>query len=125
MNLFILIAIISITLLSIGFANGALKYLEVKLNDAFVNWLTVPIPWAKSGSDYVEEFTEQLNADTIRNKFLIDTVIAYKETSLLLYNDNTNESEAIKGRLVVEGDPIKQDLFGSKNYVSGAKDFFF
>lgn len=124
-NLFILISIISITLLSIGFANGALKYLDIKLNDAFVNWLTVPIPWAKSGSDYVEEFTDQLNADSIRNKFLIDTVIAYKETSLLLYNSETNESEAIKGRLVVEGDPIKEDLFGSKNFVSGARDFFF
>ncbi|MBL0341148.1 MAG: ABC transporter ATP-binding protein [Bacteroidetes bacterium] len=109
-NLLILISILSITFIAIGFANGALDYMNTKAKDPFVNLLTIGIPWAKSSSTTVREITDNLNADEIRQAYLIDTVTAYKETPLPIFNIEEGKSEFIKGRLVSTDDPINKFL---------------
>lgn len=122
-NLLILISIISITFIAMGFANGALSYLDTKLKDPFVNWLTVGIPWAKNSSSSVRDITDRLNDQDVRNMFLIDTVTAYKETSLPLFSNLENESEFIKGRLISVDDPISKDIFSEENLLMGDSAF--
>ena len=122
-NLIILISILSITFIAIGFANGALDYMNTKFKDPFVNLLTIGIPWSKSSSSTVRDITDNLNSDEIRNGFLIDTVTAYKETPLPIFNLNDGKSEFIKGRLVSTDDPINKYLFDPSNVISGAKAF--
>lgn len=126
-NLFILSAILSLTFLAVGFANGTLDYLNKKLNDVFVNWVTVMIPSAKGDGGIVEELTEILNADSTRTKFLIDTASAYKETPLPFFSVNTNgvsqQVEFMKGRLINPEDRMVRDLFGPENFLSGSKGF--
>jgi len=122
-NLAILVSIVSLTLISLGFANGALKYLDSKLNDPFVNWLTVGLPWAKSNASIVEEITEKLNNNDVRKRFLIDTVTSYKETPLPFFNNNSLEYEFIKGRLISSSDPIMYTIMNPDNKISGDSTF--
>ena len=114
--------------MAVGFANGTLSYLDKKLNDVFVNWITVMIPSARGDEKIVDELTEILNNKETRNKFLIDTASAYKETVLPFFkqvnNKNINEAEFIKGRLIDKGDRMMSDLLSERNYVSGSKSGF-
>lgn len=122
-NLLILITIVSLTLLSIGFANGTLKYLNDKLNDPFVNWLTVGIPWSKSNASLVSEMIDKLNSDEVKDRYMIDTVTAYKENMLPFYNISSKDFEYTKGRIISSDDPIIKDLLGKENKVSGNANF--
>ena len=122
-NLTILITIVSLTLLSIGFANGTLKYLNDKLNDPFVNWLTVGIPWSKSNASLVSEMIDKLNGEEVKNQYMIDTVTAYKENMLPFYDPKSKDFEYIKGRLISSDDPIIKDLLGKENKISGDANF--
>lgn len=113
-NLWILTSIISFTLLAIGFANGALTYIDRKLNDPFINWIKVSIPSSKSSADQVMEFTDQLNVDSIRNRYSIDTVTAFKIIPLDFFAAESNQSQFMRGRLVSEDDPMLRDLLSSR-----------
>ncbi len=119
LNLLILVFISSITLLAIGFANGALKYMNQKKNDPFVNWLTIGIPPMKSSADQVREFTETLNSESVKNHFLIKNVTTYKVISLPLFYRDAPEAEFTQGRLLSSDDPIRQALLEPGNLVAG------
>ncbi len=122
-NLLILITILSLTLLSIGFANGTLKYLNDKLNDPFVNWLTVGIPWAKSNASIVTDITDKLNSDEVKEHYLIDVVTSYKEVMLPFFKTENKDNEYIKGRLIDSDDPIMTVLLSPENKISGTDNF--
>lgn len=118
-NLMVITAIIFLTFLAIGFANGSLKYLNTKLNDKFVNWITVGIPWAMSRAEVVDDITEKLNAKEIRNRFKIDTVTTFKQTSLPLFDNAPNTINYWRGRLIAFDDPLKEALFDSSDEKNG------
>ncbi|HKR04604.1 MAG TPA: ABC transporter permease, partial [Bacteroidia bacterium] len=115
--------IISITFLAIGFANGALNYLQKKINDPFVNWFTIKLPGPKSSSAVVNNILDTLNSDEIKNNYLIKSATKYKETPLFFFPANKNVSEYSKGRLMSVDDPIGLDLFNEDNRISGDTNF--
>ena len=123
LNLIILTAIISITLLAIGFANGTLKYLSEKLNDTFVNYLAVEIPFAKNTPSQVKEFLDQLNSKEVKSEFAVNTITTYKVVRLDFFDNKTNESNFIQGRVLDIDDPLTSVLFGEKNKESGDVKF--
>jgi len=122
-NLIILISIISLTLLAIGFANGTLKYLNQKLNDTFVNYLAVEIPFSKNTPLEVKGFLQNLNSSEVRSNFAIDTVTTYKVVQLPFYMANNFESEYLQGRLITYEDPLTSILFSKENKVCGDDNF--
>lgn len=133
-NWLFLVSILVLTFIAVGFSNGALEYLNKKRNDAFINWLAVMIPASKGESERVQEFVTSLNEKTVKQKYNIKSVTSYKEYSLPIYafdksnNTPTDEVKYIKGRLLMDEidghpDPIKTDIFGSKNFLQGNKDF--
>ena len=107
-NLSILTLIISFTFLAIGFANGALEYLNVKIKDPFVNWITIPLPSSKSSGSQFNAIMDSLNNKKLRDEYLIDSVTSYKETQLLFFPVNGTESEFSKGRILTYDDPIAE-----------------
>ncbi len=130
-NLFALIAILSITLLAIGFANGSLEYLNKKLNDPFVNWITITIPQARA--DQTKKMLQILNSDEIKKEYSIKSVLTYKEQALGFKNNNDNIFYQAEGRSVQLGeygdDPMIKDImkdgnriFGNENGFRGPKD---
>ncbi len=122
-NLLILSIILSLTFIAIGFANGALKYLETKINDPFVNWVTVALPATKSKPEEVAAIVDALNADAVKNKFKINSVTNYKEGGKYFFPASGNYSELSKGRILDIDDPLSKDLFGPSNLILGDSSF--
>ncbi len=130
-NLIALIAILSITLLAIGFANGSLEYLNKKLNDPFVNWITITIP--QSRADQTNKMLQTLNSDEVKKEYSIKSVLTYKEQALGFKDGNSAVFNEAQGRSVQLGtygeDPMIQDImkddnriFGDAHGFRGAKD---
>lgn len=133
-NWVFLILILTLTFIAIGFSNGALEYLNKKRNDAFMNWLSVMIPSSKGDQASVDEFATQLNDPLIKKTYNVRNVTTYKEYQLPIFkfdlksNQPTNDVKYIKGRLLMDDidgqpDPLKSDLFSSKNIVVGDSSF--
>lgn len=125
-NLLALMAILSITLLAIGFANGSLEYLNKKLNDPFVNWITITIPQARA--DQTNKILQILNSEEIKKEYSIKSVLTYKEQALGFRNNKDNTFNQAAGRSVQLGeygdDPMIMDIMKESNIVYGDKKGF-
>ncbi len=125
-NLLRLIAILSITFLAIGFANGSLNYLKQKLDDPFVNWLTITIPSSKM--DGISSLLTQINTDEVKKKYNIGSVVAFTQKPLFFFRGDLSESQIASGRSVAvdeDGiDPIVYDILSKRNVISGTTEGF-
>ncbi|MES2590343.1 MAG: ATP-binding cassette domain-containing protein [Bacteroidota bacterium] len=125
-NLIALMAILSITLLAIGFANGSLEYLNKKLNDPFVNWITITIPQARA--DQTDKMLQVLNSDEIKKEYSIKSVLTYKEQALGFKNNKDNMFNQAEGRSVQLGeygdDPMIIDIMKESNRIYGDEKGF-
>lgn len=125
-NLLRLIGIITTTLLAIGFANGSLHYLDRKLNDPFVNWLTINIPSMRLGE--VHSLMENMNAPEFKERYKIGSVVSYTEAPLFFFKKDGSKQEYVSGRSIAcndrNRDPMINDLLQQKNLVKGGSTGF-
>jgi ABC-type lipoprotein export system ATPase subunit len=122
-NLSIITAIIAITLLAVGLANGTIKYLSEKLNDKFVNYLAVEIPFAKNTNDQVKEFISRLTSAEVKKEFFIDTISTFKVVRLDFFENHSESSSFIQGRVLEIEDPLSLVLFDKDNLIWGDQNF--
>lgn len=127
LNYLLLGLLFVLTFLAIGFANGSLDYLDKKMNNAFVNWLTVSIPWSRSD---VDEVLRELNQDDIKKKYNIIAASGYSEQPVSYFNKTENKFLRTKCRSFQPGkDQLLKDILEPHNRVigdsafSGIKDF--
>ncbi|HRH65583.1 MAG TPA: ATP-binding cassette domain-containing protein [Bacteroidia bacterium] len=124
-NYFILLFLTIFSLLVLGFANGTLNYIDQKLNDAFVNWVTLKIPWAQSG-DRFQEIKEKLNEPANRTRYQYSSATSYPEYSLTIFDKTSFDKVRVfseKGRTIETGDPpdpMLKDILSKENLVSGS-----
>lgn len=123
-NAGILTAILFGTFLAIAISKGGLEYLGLKMNDPFVQNLEIDIPYSKAM--LVEDYKFQLNADSLKERFRYDTVMAHVDYPLLFWNYQRNDFRRLKGRSIEPGNPLMELIIGRKNLVKGrsfADDF--
>ncbi|MCC6599330.1 MAG: ABC transporter ATP-binding protein [Crocinitomicaceae bacterium] len=125
-NLAILSVLLTVTFLAIGFANGSLEYLNEKMNNAFVNWVTISIPWSKSGSGSgLDEVILKLNDASVRSQFDIKTVTPYFEERFPFWNEKEQRFLKTRSRTFNPGqDILLTDILDDKNRVYGRKEGF-
>ena len=126
-NLFILIALLLCTFLAIGFANGSISYLEEKIKDPFVNWLTITIPASKSHE--ADRMKEELNDASKKSQYLIKSVNSYTEEPLRFYSRSDSAFLTIRGRSIDvddnnRPDPIIYDITRPENLLRGTAGGF-
>lgn len=85
-NLGVLSLILFFTFLAIGFANGSLEYLDKKMNSAFVNWVTVSIPFGRSGEDQMSVIMSRLDDPEFKNTYLYQSVTPFSELPIDVYD---------------------------------------
>jgi hypothetical protein len=110
------------TFLAIGFANGSIAYLDKKMNDAFVNWLTINVPFSRGGSTKIEELKLELNKQENRSKYGYRLVTSYLESLSRVYDEKTGTWVKVKGRSVdfeADGQLLKDDILKKENLVAG------
>jgi putative ABC transport system ATP-binding protein len=129
-NLWILILLLSISLTAIGFANGSLKYLERKMNNAFVNWVPVIIPFVKSDEDFIKFISQTLENDSVKKKYDYSSISFFADDFFII-KDYKLEKSAIAsecyGRCidVIKDSSLLTDfILQDKNFVRGNKQGF-
>jgi len=126
-NFIILSSILFFTFLAIGFANGSLHYLDKKMNSAFVNWLTVNIPFEKSDNTFINRLKDRLDDNELKAKYGYQNIGTYLEEPLWIYDETRQDFYRARGRSIdVEQDHklMVEDILGEKNLIAGNKEGF-
>jgi len=109
-----LIGMLTFAFLVIGFANGSLTYLNQKVNDAFVKWITLKIPGGQVAKVYDIEAT--LNTTDLKEKYKYTEVNTYKNYYLPFYVKNTTDSILRGyGRSFQFDEPLVEKVFDAEN----------
>ncbi len=108
-NFLILSCILFFTFLAIGFANGCLDYLDKKLNNVFVNWLTVKIPFNKPKED-LKMIEGKLKSSEFKEKFHYNQISTFFESVFYVYDQQEKRFKRLKGRTI--------DPEADKNFIS-------
>ena len=118
-NLWTLVAILFITFSAIGFASGSLQYLERKMDDPYVNWVNVNIPYTQNG-DEGQVVKDRLNIDSVaKTNYNFKNVTAYFRYPLAFQSIEANGTIERIGRSIDVDDPILYEIFKKKNRVAG------
>lgn len=107
MNL-ILVAILGFALLSIGFSVGSLDVLRQKMQDPFVNWITIDVPMDKR--DSLASVTGYLEDSVQREKYSIRKIAPFKKFPLNIYNPKAGGVRDSYGRTIDIQDPILTEI---------------
>ena len=124
-NLIIISTIFFFTFLAIGFANGALNYLYTKMNSALVNWISIPVPPAKSADkEYIDILFKRLNNQQNMENYGYSVVSKYVKDSKPIYDKDTDRG-ARRRTVDIDLDTkfLKEEILG-ENYISGDKSGF-
>jgi len=116
-NLLILIGILFITFVAIGFANGSLDYLNDKMNDPFINWVSIEVPYRRA--DAIAEIRTQLNQDSISERFDYQSVTGHFSFSLQFWNSERKGTFQAVGRTIEYGNPILTKILDDENLLQG------
>jgi hypothetical protein len=121
-NFIFLFLILFITFLAIGIANGSLQYLEKKMNDPFINWVSVDIPVGRV--DSVPEYIKQLSENKIEKERLeYSTVNAFTFCYLSFYDKKGTSHYFRKGRTIEADDPLLKEIFSRPGNVLKGRPF--
>lgn len=115
-NFYVLVAILTFTFCSIGGANLALKNLENKMSDPFVNLLSVDVPISKRNT--IEDLKLKLLAQNLRQEYQYSNITNYVEFPLAFIGpENT---KWVKGRSIDLNNPLLEKLLDEDNLISGS-----
>jgi ABC-type lipoprotein export system ATPase subunit len=125
-NLWVLSMILFFTFLAIGFANGSLDYLHKKMNSAFVNWVSISIPFIRSDHGEVNKILSQLQSPELKKKFLYESVTPYVRSSFSVWDGRRNDFIPVKSRSIDFNNDAKlfrQFVLDEKNLIYGKDGF--
>ena len=125
-NMIVLSVILFFTFLALGFANGSLDYLNKKMNSAFVNWVSITVPFSQQKEKVNELINDLKNADN-RTKFAYNTISGYIKDDIEIRDTFRKTSFYAAGRTIDlddDGKLMKEYVLEDKNVVRGSKKGF-
>lgn len=124
LNFFYLVLILIITFISIGFANGSLDYLKKKMDDPFIKWVDVEIPYTLANQ--IPDLIELINTDSLKNFFYYIDGNGYNQLTVYFFHKNSDRDKQFTGRTINIGNPILNSILSDKNRIAGSgwKDEF-
>ena len=84
-NLWLLVAVLTATFLSIAFSAGSMVYLDDKMNDPYTNWLNI---YREDPKTKLNKLADELEMDSLPEHFFYDGVQTQIATSLDMVNRN-------------------------------------
>jgi len=117
LNFFFLVLILMLTFLSIGFANGSLKYLKKKMDDPFIKWVSLDIPYTMASQ--IPELINIISVDSLKSKFLYEGCDGFNQLPLYFFKKKSSALKQFTGRTVNIGNPILSNIMSAKNLEAG------
>ena len=124
-NFAILTLILTISFIALGFANGTLDYLQTKMQDAFVNWITVNLPFYRSGDGgkTINELTGTLNDPKLKAEFGYSDISLFSNLTLDVRSaEEGKPSSRVRGRTFEPQNDrrlLHDNIFSPANLISG------
>jgi len=119
-NFWILITILFFTFIAIGFANGSLKYLNIKMSDPFVNWVNIDVPYSKN--DIIYNITNDLNTnDKLKKDFHYKSAKGYNHYALRFTDKTGKNTRTAYGRTIDSDNELLTKIFNKDNLIVGKK----
>jgi len=120
-NLFVIAALLLVTFLSVGFANGSLEYLETKMKNPFVMWITMKVPASRTGlGGDVDDIIRSLNSAELRSQFNIQAVSGYSELLVRFVHNESGKYTPKRLRTIDPGtDKMIRDVLSPANFIRG------
>lgn len=129
-NFWILLLLLSVSLLAIGFANGSLSYLDKKMHDPFVDWIPLKVPFERGGEESIKKDLRQIENDSLKKRFIYSTVSVFTEQHFYVMDfkdKNISLSSEVKGRSIdVNKDRslLVEHILGGENFIAGNRSGF-
>lgn len=117
LNFFYLVVILVITFISIGFANGSLKYLKKKMDDPFIKWVDIEIPYTLANQ--IPDLIELINSDSLKKTFLYGDCDGYNQLTLYFFHKDSDTDKQFTGRTINLQNPILNSILSGKNHFAG------
>ncbi|MFN8697793.1 MAG: ATP-binding cassette domain-containing protein [Flavobacteriales bacterium] len=120
-NLVVIATLLLVTFLSVGFANGSLEYLETKMKNPFVQWMTIKIPSSRAGlSGDVGDVINKLNSSEVRSAYYIQSVSGYSQMMIRVAHNVTGKYTPKRLRTInPDADRMMGDVFSASNLLRG------
>jgi len=117
-NLWALMSILFLTFTAIGFASGSLIYLKKKMDDPYINWVNVNIPYGMGSEGAIIQ--DRLNRDSVAKKeYHFNNVTAYYRFPIAFYSKKAKGTIEVIGRTINVNDPIINEIFKPNNKIYG------
>lgn len=117
-NLWVLISILSLTLIGLGHSIGGVKDLAQRMDNPFTNWVNLPIPSNKEDFDKTESILRTFNTREAQSRYLLDTIIGYKRGFLRIAGVNSKEKYYATVRTVSPGEDLVREILKNSSSTS-------
>ncbi|MEM7374163.1 MAG: ABC transporter permease [Bacteroidota bacterium] len=116
-NAWVLIVILFVTFCAIGFANGSLEYLGRKMDDPFINWINISVPFGKM--DSIATIKGRLNEEAVRSEFRYKNVTGNFRFTLRFPQVDKEGTYSVVGRTLELGNPLLEKILAEDNRLHG------
>jgi len=116
-NLWILLGILFLTFTAIGFSNGSLNYLKMKMEDPFIQFVNIPI--SQKNVDSVKIVQDTLSTLQNRRYFNYSQVNGYYKFDLYFQNMGNGGIYKRMGRTIEDTNPLINAIFDKSNLIKG------
>jgi|ADurb_Gly_02_Slu_FD_contig_81_547440_length_22805_multi_3_in_0_out_0_15 hypothetical protein len=116
-NFLFLVVILFLTFLAIGFANGSLNYLKKKMDDPFIKWVNVEIPFTIANT--IPDLIKDLENDSLQQLFQFNNCTGYNQPSFVFHQKSSDITRQFSGRTIEFDNQILESIMSGKNLIAG------
>ncbi len=116
-NFFVLVAIFTIAIFSIGFGSASMKYLQFKMEDPFINWVDIIVRQKISDKNKKIPLEDFLNDSTLRAKIQFETPEANYLLNLDFRHQQKGKNVQLQGRSIGSHSSILSKILDESNVV--------
>jgi ABC-type lipoprotein export system ATPase subunit len=113
----ILLGILLLAILAIGFSAGGRLVLKEKMEDPFVKWISVDVPYGRQSD--VPKILNAFGSDSAKRKYDIQSINAFERYPTNVYDKRTNQIHDAYGRTIEIHDPILKVLEEPHLWIKG------
>lgn len=116
-NFIFLVMILVLTFLAVGFSNGSLEYLKRKMDDPFIKWVDIVVPFNSAKS--IPELIGLFDNDSLKQEYHYEDCDGYNQLTAYFFMHSSESERQFTGRTIKHDDPILKSILSESNLIEG------